>query len=182
MVKPVLRRKSIGTKVSEEEYARLEALAGGRAMSEWVREVLARTGWRAGEARRTDVAGGSLGAAYDPAECVLQAGRDGETDGGRVAVVHRPCRRHQGAEGHRAANSKTRQLKEKTNSAPGYLDCFPMRGLRATFNNRSVEPATLSCSKAHSRRTAPKLAKVRLLAAAYLSNSSCRAGLTRTLT
>jgi hypothetical protein len=29
MVKPVFRRKSIGTKVSEEEYARLEALAGG---------------------------------------------------------------------------------------------------------------------------------------------------------
>ena len=26
MVKPVFRRKSIGTKVSEEEYARLEAL------------------------------------------------------------------------------------------------------------------------------------------------------------
>jgi len=29
MVKPVFRRKSIGTKVSEEEYARLEAMAGG---------------------------------------------------------------------------------------------------------------------------------------------------------
>lgn len=42
MVKPVFRRKSIGTKVSEEEYARLEALAGGRALSEWVREVLLR--------------------------------------------------------------------------------------------------------------------------------------------
>jgi len=42
MVKPVYRRKSIGTKVSEEEYARLEALAGGRAMSEWAREVLLR--------------------------------------------------------------------------------------------------------------------------------------------
>jgi hypothetical protein len=42
MVKPVFRRKSIGTKVSEEEYARLEALAGGRAMSEWAREVLLR--------------------------------------------------------------------------------------------------------------------------------------------
>ena len=42
MVKPVFRRKSIGTKVSEEEYAQLEALAGGRAMSEWVREVLLR--------------------------------------------------------------------------------------------------------------------------------------------
>ncbi|MGH9687974.1 MAG: hypothetical protein ACRD5K_12875 [Candidatus Acidiferrales bacterium] len=42
MVKPVFRRKSIGTKVSEEEYARLEALAGGRALGEWVREVLLR--------------------------------------------------------------------------------------------------------------------------------------------
>src|SRR5208282_4146093 len=42
MVKPVFRRKSIGTKVSEEEYARLEALAGGRAISEWVREGLLR--------------------------------------------------------------------------------------------------------------------------------------------
>jgi len=42
MVKPIFRRKSIGTKVSEEEYARLEALAGGRAMSEWAREVLLR--------------------------------------------------------------------------------------------------------------------------------------------
>jgi len=44
MVKPVFRRKSVGTKVSEEEYARLEtqALAGGRVMSEWVREVLLR--------------------------------------------------------------------------------------------------------------------------------------------
>jgi len=28
--------------VSEEEYAQLEALAGGRAISEWVREVLLR--------------------------------------------------------------------------------------------------------------------------------------------
>jgi hypothetical protein len=42
MVKPVFRRKSIGAKVSEEEYAQLEALAGGRAMSEWAREVLLR--------------------------------------------------------------------------------------------------------------------------------------------
>ena len=42
MVKPVFRRKSIGTKVSEQEYARLETLAGGRTLSEWVREVLLR--------------------------------------------------------------------------------------------------------------------------------------------
>jgi hypothetical protein len=43
MAKPVIRRKSIGTKVSEEEYAQLEALAGGRALGEWVREVLLRS-------------------------------------------------------------------------------------------------------------------------------------------
>jgi len=42
MVKQVFRRKSIGIKVSEEEYAQLEAMAGGRAMSEWAREVLLR--------------------------------------------------------------------------------------------------------------------------------------------
>lgn len=42
MVKPVFRRKSIGTKVSKEAYARLEALTGGRPLAEWVREVLLR--------------------------------------------------------------------------------------------------------------------------------------------
>jgi hypothetical protein len=42
MVKPILRTKSIGTKVTEEEYSRLEAQAStsGRNMSEWVRDVL----------------------------------------------------------------------------------------------------------------------------------------------
>jgi mobilization protein NikA len=40
--KPVLRTKSIGTKVSNEEYARLEELAKGRGVTlgEWFREVL----------------------------------------------------------------------------------------------------------------------------------------------
>ncbi|MGA2433674.1 MAG: ribbon-helix-helix protein, CopG family [Bryobacteraceae bacterium] len=42
MVKPTLRTKSISTKVTEEEYARLEELANatGQSMSEWAREVL----------------------------------------------------------------------------------------------------------------------------------------------
>jgi len=42
MVKAALRTRSISTKVTEEEYARLEALAGGAglSMSEWVREIL----------------------------------------------------------------------------------------------------------------------------------------------
>lgn len=39
--KPVLRNKSIGTKVSEEEYAALEKLAEARGLtlSEWFREL-----------------------------------------------------------------------------------------------------------------------------------------------
>jgi hypothetical protein len=37
---PVLRTKCISTKVTDEEYAQFEALAGGQTLSEWVREVL----------------------------------------------------------------------------------------------------------------------------------------------
>jgi hypothetical protein len=42
MVKPPLRTKSIGTKVTEEEYAKLEltAQAGGKTLGEWCREVM----------------------------------------------------------------------------------------------------------------------------------------------
>jgi hypothetical protein len=42
MVKPPLRRKSIGFKVSEEEYAQLETAvqASGRTLGEWCREVV----------------------------------------------------------------------------------------------------------------------------------------------
>ena len=42
MVKPPLRRKSIGFKVSEEEYAQLEmaAQAGGSTLGEWCRKVV----------------------------------------------------------------------------------------------------------------------------------------------
>jgi len=41
-VKPPLRTKSIGFKVSEEEYARLEeaARAGGFTLGEWCRQVV----------------------------------------------------------------------------------------------------------------------------------------------
>ena len=38
-----LRSKSIGTKVTPEEYATLEALAGPHKLSEWVRTVLLQT-------------------------------------------------------------------------------------------------------------------------------------------
>jgi mobilization protein NikA len=46
MVKPPLRTKSIGFKVSEEEYAQLEtaAQADGRTLGEWCREVILRGG------------------------------------------------------------------------------------------------------------------------------------------
>ncbi|HUD66344.1 MAG TPA: hypothetical protein VMQ17_17285 [Candidatus Sulfotelmatobacter sp.] len=42
MVKPNLRTKSIGTRVSEEEYARLERVAqkASKTLAEWCREVL----------------------------------------------------------------------------------------------------------------------------------------------
>jgi hypothetical protein len=42
MVKPTLRTKSIGTKVSEEEYAQLEhaARAEARTLGEWCRRVM----------------------------------------------------------------------------------------------------------------------------------------------
>lgn len=42
MVKPPLRTKSLGTKVSDAEYARLEALASARSqtISEFIRSVL----------------------------------------------------------------------------------------------------------------------------------------------
>ncbi len=35
-----LRTKSISTKVTDEEYAKFEALAGEQAISEWARDVL----------------------------------------------------------------------------------------------------------------------------------------------
>jgi hypothetical protein len=37
---PSRRTKSIGTKVTAEEYARLEALAGEQTISEWVRAAI----------------------------------------------------------------------------------------------------------------------------------------------
>ena len=37
------RTKSISTKVTDEEYARFEALAGEQTISEWARDVLLKT-------------------------------------------------------------------------------------------------------------------------------------------
>ena len=37
---PALRTKSVSTKVTDEEYAQFEALAGEQTISEWAREVL----------------------------------------------------------------------------------------------------------------------------------------------
>ena len=46
MVKPPLRTKSIGFKVSQEEYAQLETAAqtSGRTLGEWCREVVLASG------------------------------------------------------------------------------------------------------------------------------------------
>jgi hypothetical protein len=53
MVKPPLRTKSIGFKVSEEEYALLEteAQAEGRTLGEWCREAILRGGSSSDAAR-----------------------------------------------------------------------------------------------------------------------------------
>jgi hypothetical protein len=37
---PSLRTKSVSTKVTDEEYAQMEALAAGHTISEWARDVL----------------------------------------------------------------------------------------------------------------------------------------------
>src|SRR6202167_1298070 len=70
MVKPPLRTKSIGFKVSEEEYAQLEtaAQADGRTLGEWCREAILRGG------------SASDAAAHDPALA--------EIIGGRLLLVH----------------------------------------------------------------------------------------------
>jgi len=51
MVKPPLRTKSIGFKVSQEEYAQLEAAAqaSGRTLGEWCREAILRGGGAASD-------------------------------------------------------------------------------------------------------------------------------------
>jgi hypothetical protein len=55
MVKPPLRTKSIGFKVSEDEYAQLETAAqtSGRTLGEWCREVVLAS---ASDAERRDPA------------------------------------------------------------------------------------------------------------------------------
>ena len=60
MVKPPLRTKSIGFKVSEEEYAQLEtaAQASGQTLGEWCREAVLREmrGGSASDSERHDPA------------------------------------------------------------------------------------------------------------------------------
>lgn len=60
MVKPVFRRKSIGTKVSEEEYARLEARAGGRSLDEMGPDWGAKLAWFCGLGSRNRCDSGSI--------------------------------------------------------------------------------------------------------------------------
>ena len=80
MVKPPLRTKSIGFKVSEEEYAQLEtaAQASGRTLGEWCREVILRGGCqRCSEARS--------GAGRDRRSPLAAGQRVGACGGGREA-------------------------------------------------------------------------------------------------
>ena len=59
MVKPPLRTKSIGFKVSEEEYAVLEtaAQASGRTLGEWCREVILRGGSASNDPALAEIVG-----------------------------------------------------------------------------------------------------------------------------
>ncbi|MGO9126985.1 MAG: hypothetical protein ACLP6G_19135 [Terriglobales bacterium] len=59
MVKPPLRTKSIGFKISEEEYARLEtaAQADGRTLGEWCREVILRGGSASDDSALAEIIG-----------------------------------------------------------------------------------------------------------------------------
>ena len=41
---PSLRTKSVSTKVTDEEYAQMESLAGEQTISEWARDVLLKAG------------------------------------------------------------------------------------------------------------------------------------------
>ena len=67
MVKPPLRTKTVGTKLSEAEYAQLEAAARerGLTLSEWCRTVLLASG--NGHATK------SAGAVPDPGNGISQA-------------------------------------------------------------------------------------------------------------
>jgi hypothetical protein len=58
MVRPTLRTKSVGTKVTEDEYARLEKAArnGGKTLGEWCRDVMLVT--VNGEPSKTQPVGG----------------------------------------------------------------------------------------------------------------------------
>ncbi|MFZ1169362.1 MAG: hypothetical protein WAO04_19430 [Candidatus Sulfotelmatobacter sp.] len=60
MVKPPLRTKSIGFKVSEEEYALLEtaAQADGRTLGEWCREAILRGGSASEDPALAEISGG----------------------------------------------------------------------------------------------------------------------------
>jgi len=104
-VKPPLRTKTLGTKVSEEEFAQLEAAASerGLTLSEWCRETLLANvngqEEKSADSGRADQAlfarslmAELVGAAGDPAECAVQAGERGEADGGRDATADRPGR------------------------------------------------------------------------------------------
>ena len=106
MVKPPLRTKSIGFKVSEEEYAQLETAAqtSGRTLGEWCRELVLASGQ---ETKPTGPGGAEAQALM--AELValraillnvlFKAGERGEADGGGDATADRPGRLGQAEEG-----------------------------------------------------------------------------------
>ena len=81
MVKPLLRTKSIGTKVSDEEYAALEKLAQARGLTlgEWCREVMLASANGAGGGAGAEVLMGELVALRTILLNVLFKQANGET-------------------------------------------------------------------------------------------------------
>src|SRR5271154_2893916 len=86
MVKPPLRTKSIGFKVSEEEYAQLEtaAQADGRTLGEWCREGILRGGSASDPERHDPGAGRDRRSPLAAGQRVAASGRRREAGPGSV--------------------------------------------------------------------------------------------------
>jgi hypothetical protein len=77
MAKPQLRTKSIGTKVTDEEYDQLVALAGDQSVSEWVRDVLLKATRSGPSSERTEP---HMGAAVQTSQDTTRKDASGVTD------------------------------------------------------------------------------------------------------
>lgn len=112
MVKAILRTKSIGTKVTEEEYARLDELAAaaGRSRAEWVRDILiGQLQPRAAKAQEETVLAELLGLRAILLKPAVQGGQGRADDRGADAIADRGGRRRQDRAGAEAAGAGMRR-------------------------------------------------------------------------